>query len=284
MSTSDPTRASTARASRTIAARVAAGGLVLCGALAQERGRDQNPPEGIPIRVHQGEGQGSEVVQPSLQDDAQREMVRLFGKVERQLRRVDVLLSDAGAGDTSALARVGPAGIDELLRSSLETGRRSVEDIDRILELAQQLGGSCQGGGTSAGDPQNQDQDSSSPLDRGRQTTQREDTPEDPAGERPGGQERQPDGDPSRPESSQGRPESPLGADDPERDNEPAADPPALELGGRAATADSAERWGDLPVHVRDIFRYEGGDGLPPQYRDWIDSYYRRLNESPRER
>jgi ribosomal protein S19E (S16A) len=29
---------------------------------------------------------------------------------------------------------------------------------------------------------------------------------------------------------------------------------------------------------VRDIFRTGGGRNMPPEYRDWIDSYYRRLN------
>jgi hypothetical protein len=26
------------------------------------------------------------------------------------------------------------------------------------------------------------------------------------------------------------------------------------------------------------LFRTEGGGDLPPQYRDWIDAYHRRLN------
>lgn len=40
-----------------------------------------------------------------------------------------------------------------------------------------------------------------------------------------------------------------------------------------------AERWGDLPVHVRDVFRAEGGGDMPPRYRDWIDAYYRKMHE-----
>jgi hypothetical protein len=34
-----------------------------------------------------------------------------------------------------------------------------------------------------------------------------------------------------------------------------------------------------LPVYARDIFRAQGGEALPLQYRDFIDSYYRRLND-----
>ena len=39
------------------------------------------------------------------------------------------------------------------------------------------------------------------------------------------------------------------------------------------------EIWGNLPIHLRDIFRAEGQGDMPARYRDWIDSYYRRLNE-----
>lgn len=41
------------------------------------------------------------------------------------------------------------------------------------------------------------------------------------------------------------------------------------------------DRWGDLPVHVRELFRAQGGGDLPPRYRDWIDAYYKRLNGGP---
>jgi len=34
-----------------------------------------------------------------------------------------------------------------------------------------------------------------------------------------------------------------------------------------------------LPVYARDVFRAQGGEALPLRYRDFIDSYYRRLNE-----
>ncbi len=42
--------------------------------------------------------------------------------------------------------------------------------------------------------------------------------------------------------------------------------------------ATGGDEWGNLPVHVRELFRAEGGQRLPARYRDWIDSYYRRLN------
>ena len=45
------------------------------------------------------------------------------------------------------------------------------------------------------------------------------------------------------------------------------------------APGSDAEVWGNLPIHLRYIFRAEGGQDMPAQYRDWIDNYYRRLND-----
>ena len=58
-----------------------------------------------------------------------------------------------------------------------------------------------------------------------------------------------------------------------------AAAQPKDALGAPLMVANGKEQWGNLPVHLRDLFRAEGGTDLPPRYRDWIDSYYRRLNE-----
>lgn len=74
---------------------------------------------------------------PSAQD----EMTEIFLRVERRLREIDELLSDASAGDVSALEGVEEAGIGDLLRFSREGSQKVVEDIDRILEIASQNGG-----------------------------------------------------------------------------------------------------------------------------------------------
>lgn len=121
--------------------------------------------------------------------------------------------------------------------------------------------------GSSPGDPNSQ-----SPLDQQGPPTQREQTPEGPEQQRaekpsqdkPGG------GDPRSPEESNER--------DPK--NRQAGDPPLLELESAGHAIDDADRWGDLPVHVREVFRAEGSGDMPARYRDWIDSYYRRLNET----
>ena len=71
-------------------------------------------------------------------DDARSEMVRLFGSVETKLGSVDILLTDAAAGDTTRLSEVEEAGVDELLKHSLDLGHQLQADIERILELAEQ--------------------------------------------------------------------------------------------------------------------------------------------------
>lgn len=81
-----------------------------------------------------------QVVNPPA-ESSQEEIKRLFGEVERRLKSVDVLLTDAAAGDTTSLEEVEEAGIAELLTRSLELGSQLQADIARILELAEQPGG-----------------------------------------------------------------------------------------------------------------------------------------------
>ena len=120
-----------------------------------------------------------------------------------------------------------------------------------------------------------------------QQSSSRENTPEKPGSEPQGAQPEPQPGEPQpgeqQPQPSQGEPDDPRAADDPERTNEAGGDPRALATDAPSAI-DGTDRWGDLPVHVRDIFRYEGGHGMPPEYRDWIDSYYRRLNDGELQR
>ncbi len=67
------------------------------------------------------------------------------------------------------------------------------------------------------------------------------------------------------------------------RDDPPQSDPKRAGTTPGYETQDplhatGGDEWGNLPVHVRELFRAEGGQRMPARYRDWIDSYYRRLN------
>ncbi len=59
--------------------------------------------------------------------------------------------------------------------------------------------------------------------------------------------------------------------------NAPSGQPPKSPTEEARSGAATVEKWGELPVHVRDVFRAQGGGDMPAQYRDWIDAYYRRL-------
>jgi hypothetical protein len=115
------------------------------------------------------------------------------------------------------------------------------------------------------------------PLDSERQRGpgEREQTPEAPQ-RKPGGPE-QPgkEPDPSKPGGT--RPESdrsnPLTGE-----NQPNSPPRVDEGAPPVAPTDDADRWGYLPERVKEVFRNQITDDMPVQYRDWIDSYYRRLN------
>lgn len=242
--------------------------------------------------------------QEAEHEDAQQEMLKLFGKVERRLKDIDKLLQDASAGDTKKLKEAGLSGMDQLLQRTAQSSREVQQDIDRLLELARQAGqqgGGGGGGGSSSNRQPNGQQGgqqqqqggegSSSPLDgRSEQSTQREAVPEVPeqggaqakpeGGSAGNGQQQQQQG--SRPDERQGgqRPNDPRNAGG-RQGNQQGSDPSSDAKGAGAAAADAGDRWGDLPVHARDVFRTQGGRDLPPRYRDAIDGYYRRLNKRP---
>ena len=234
---------------------------------------------------------------PGQVSEEQEEMLELFRDIEENLKIVDILLSDAGAGDTSSLKDVKEAGIGRLLEDSRAKSRQVLSDIDRLLEIAQQMG--QQSGspspnpqdGEGAGNPSEGSEGSQSGQ-QPSQSTQREQTPEGPGqspagqeptnGEQPGGeepgQEQEGDGEGELPrqgetpgdsqQSSNKDPENKLGKD-------PLTDP----TGAAAKPGSSRDRWGDLPVHYQDVFRGEDSGEMPVRYREWIDAYYRRLNQ-----
>jgi hypothetical protein len=78
---------------------------------------------------------------PAKKDDPHAEMRRLFGEIEKDLRAIDHLLSDASVGTTSASVPMKKpegaiTGIDRLLDASAQRTRTVIAGIDRILELA----------------------------------------------------------------------------------------------------------------------------------------------------
>jgi len=68
----------------------------------------------------------------------------------------------------------------------------------------------------------------------------------------------------------------------PENEEQHAPPTQAENSEGVSVGSDKGQRWGELPKHAQRVFRAEGGGAMPVTYRDWIDAYYRRLNQSTR--
>lgn len=92
------------------------------------------------------------------QASAQEEMVQLFQTVERRLHEMGAMLTEASAGDRTRLAEVTKSGIEDLIQlaepqggasggvgdllaASRGHGKQALTEIDRILEIAAQNGG-----------------------------------------------------------------------------------------------------------------------------------------------
>jgi len=141
-----------------------------------------------------------------------------------------------------------------------------------------------QGDSSSSGQPQ------SGQAQQQGESGQRRDSAEGPReGEQQGQQEgQQPGEQPGQQESPQqdqpgeGQPRGDQ-ADRPGGQKDQGDAPAEGETGAGTRSGNDVEIWGNLPIHLRDIYRAEGREDLPAQYRDWIDSYYRRLNDSGRD-
>jgi len=213
---------------------------------------------------------GDDPLKPQLpfeMNEDQEELLRLFHEVERKLVAIDEKLMAAGAGE-APLEEVEDSGLEKLLRSTSSDSQNVVENLDKILEIAERMGGTCSKPGGSSGE---------SPLDQPRDTgpTPRERTPEAP----PSGEDQEQQGQKPDPQETGGDDPHDNGPNPPEgenRDGRPRQDP----AGPAVPRVDDADAWGYLPQRVQETFRNQGREDMPVQYRDWIDSYYRRLNKS----
>jgi len=223
---------------------------------------------------------------PLGQDAAspEEELRRLFAQVERSLRQIDDMLFEAGAGDP--LEDEVDSGLAKLLEKTLVESRLTVERMDRILDVAQQMSSQqqSQGGSSGQGQPQGSGGSSEGQSQRGQAPRQgQEGGEENPDPSRDLGNSQnpgeQPEGEGENQGQNQGQPtDGSEGGGTDQQQGSPA------EAGGsqRAAPGTGANPWGDLPPRVQQIFRTQGGEDMPPAYRGWIDAYHRRLGQSPR--
>lgn len=208
--------------------------------------------------------------------DLADEMTKLFRRVEQNLRGIDKTLNDASAGE-GALPDVQESGLDDLLRRTQADSKTVVSDMDKILEMARKSGGSCckclkPGPGSGEGSKSGEaglSQPKNSQLDRPQDRSPREGekTPDQPSPE-----------EAQRQKQASGRPETP--AESKERGETRPEEFLDQERGDPVTHSSDSDQWGVLPPKVQEIFRNESSIDVPVQYRDWIDSYYRRLGRS----
>ncbi|MFT4541806.1 MAG: hypothetical protein ACI841_000856 [Planctomycetota bacterium] len=80
-----------------------------------------------PVKQDEGKTDGPRIEGglPISPDDRVDELTKLFAEVELRLGRIDQLLTDASAGETSKLAEVGESGIEDLLDSAQDSSSSS---------------------------------------------------------------------------------------------------------------------------------------------------------------
>lgn len=235
------------------------------------------PPVDLEGRIRQDLGQ-----------DPAAQMQELFGRIEKNLRSIDDLLFEA-AGSPD-LAQDDPQRWRSWIGDTRKRSEAVLEDIDKLLDLSQQMSSQSRGRSSSNQGQGQQSPESSeqgqSPLDRGgaegqrRQEGGQQGPP--PSGSEPesGGQKpgQQQDGD-----GPQGNPGSePTGAEEggPEGQQLSGRRPPGSERGPGSGAGQIAP-WGELPPRVQEIFSNQNAEEVPLQYREWIDSYYRRVSRQP---
>ena len=208
--------------------------------------------------------------------DSTEEIVELFKKVNEKMKAIDDLLFDIGAGE-APLAAPQDSGLGDLLKLTKGASDDVVRDIDKILKIAEEMSKSqsqskskSQG---QSGQPEKKqgekaEGDGEKPEGGPPQKEEPQSGEEDKNGEDPSGEkDEQPKGEPKSGEES----------DEPGL-NTPGSDSSDAQLGA-GSKANRSERWGELPERLRETFRTQGGEDLPLFYRDWIESYYRHLNQ-----
>ncbi len=210
---------------------------------------------------------------PQAEQEAAEELLALFNEVDTKLQLIDTMLFDIGAGERP-LEAPQDSGLGELLGLTRQASDDVVDGIDRILKLADEMGQDSQSQQSGQSQQSQQQQGQQQSQDQSQQPEGQEGNKPEPGSEEPhdqGGDE---------PEDGEGqKPEDAPGQDEAEGQNQPQGAGQDHQV-GPGSEANETERWGELPERVRETFRNQGGEQAPLFYREWIESYYRRLNEA----
>lgn len=251
--------------------------------------QEQDPAQGEP----QEQPEQGILDRPRSAQDAQAQIQELFNRIEKNLRSIDDLLFEAAGSEDVAMedAEQWRSWIMDSQAKSQEV----LNDIDKLLEISQQMSSQSRGRSSSSQGQGQQSPESSeqgqSPLDQQRQGSQRrqEGGSQQNSGQQPEGQTDQGD-----PQNSKGDQKGGQQGEEPGQQGQPkdgrAGGPESQQSGdqaqangerGSASAAGGLEPWGELPPRVQEIFSNQNTQDAPLLYRDWIDSYYRRVSREP---
>jgi hypothetical protein len=209
----------------------------------------QEQAEGLPLIPAPG------TTEPSAED----KMAEIIERLESNLRQVEELLLQSTLGGAEGLQQQIVKDLDELLRSAGQGQSSVLSDIDELIATAPQCNGGGQG--SPSGTPkQKQKKDGNESEQEKRQREARKQPT-------PGQGEKPEDGPEDQQQSGEKR---------------TASNDPGSKQGSPEARPDILDRWGTLPPLLKERIANRNFTSFPPEYREKLMKYYKRLNDEDR--
>jgi hypothetical protein len=213
--------------------------------------QDPHHPEG-------GPDEAKEAIEKAL--PGQETPEQILRRIGATLTRVEELLARVSFGVEAGTAQKQVVDdLDKLLEETGKEQRQVMEDIDQLIRLAKRVGKSgCFSPKSLSENPQPDDQ----------QQQQQQQSRSDPEMER------------MKPDNSResGEPESPDESRNPVTSDTKPKDP----QGERTWSEDQSGVWGFLPRAIFDYIFQGDPSKFPPQYREMLEEYYKRLSDKDR--
>ena len=207
---------------------------------------------------------GEDPVQPGIaplpQQSEQQKAEEILQRIGETLREVEQLMVEmsfdaesTGAGQSKVVEE-----IDKLLDEAGRQQQAVLDGIDELIEMArQQQQQQRQQGGSSSQQRQDQQQQQ-------QQQQQQNPSQQDQAGQ-PENQEEKNGNQPEDAQDGKGDPKNPRRPGDPAPEEH--------------WSQDVNGRWGALPPKLQELIRQGDPAKFPPQYREMLEEYYKRLSD-----
>lgn len=221
----------------------------------------QDPP--APAPTPESEAKAPIELLPGGEGAEEDTPLKVLGRIGETLREVESLMSrltfdaEAAGGQEKVLD-----DIDKLLEQTGDGQQQVLGEIDKLINMAQQQ--QCKSGNFS---PQSlskppksqQEQQQNEQQEQGQK--QESQAQQDPKNEKKDGES----GEPENPNDSKGDPKNG------KKPTDPAAE--------KSWNKDINGRWGSLPPKLQELIRQGDPSKFPPQYREMLEEYYKRLSD-----